>query len=139
MTYYQQILDDLQRDQPPCPSVIPSFYLDSDPPVQQIRCLKKQYRRAKSLGNRKELLYVLWYIGELIETKVDGLDRALCLNELSYHYYKLVKKVYYLYEFLGVEQIGRTQTTTITQIAKLTRSQHRNLVEEAITLAGARL
>lgn len=139
MAYYQQILEDLKRDQPQHPSVVPSFYLETESPVQQVRSLKKQYRRAKSLGNRKELLYVLWYIGELIETKVDGLDRALCLKEFSLHYYRLVKKVYYLYEFLGIEQIGRTQSTTVTKISKLSKSQHQNLVEEAITLAGARL
>mgnify|MGYP006160845617 CR=1 FL=1 len=85
------------------------------------------------------MLYVLWYMGEIIETQVDEGERGLCVRELTDHYYKLIKRVYYLYEIIGIEQIGRTQRTTVTKIAKLSQAQHQQLVQQALILAGARM
>ena len=85
------------------------------------------------------MLYVLWYIGEIIETLVDEKERGLYIRELTDHYYKLIKRVYYLYEVIGLDQIGRTQRTTVTKIAKLSQNEHQQLVQQALVLAGARM
>ena len=136
---YQIILQDLQFEILVNPSIILPFYTDTDNYLDKIRNLKRQYRRAKSLNNRKEMLYVLWYIGEIIETQVDERERGLCIRELTDHYYKLIKRVYYLYEVIGLDQIGRTQRTTVTKIAKLSQNEHQQLVQQALVLAGARM
>lgn len=136
---YQIILEDLRIETPVNPSITPPFYSNTDDYLSKVKNLKRQYRRAKSLSNRKEMLYVLWYIGEVVETQVDERERGLCIRELTEHYYKLVKRVYYLYELLGVAQIARTQRTTVTRIAKITKSQHQELVHQALVLAGARV
>ena len=136
---YQIILQNLQLKIPVNPSITPLFYTDTDNYLDKIRNLKRQYRRAKSLNNRKEMLYVLWYIGEIIETQVDERERGLCIRELTDHYYKLIKRVYYLYEVIGLDQIGRTQRTTVTKIAKLSQNEHQQLVQQALVLAGARM
>ena len=136
---YQIILEDLRLETPVNPSITPPFYNHTDTFFNKVKNLKRQYRRAKSLSNRKEMLYVLWYIGEIVETQVEERERGLCIRELTDHYYKLVKRVYYFYELLGVEQIARTQRTTVTRIAKITQGQHQELVHQALVLAGARV
>ena len=49
MDSYQLILENLQEENPTRISVVPPFYFDEDTPVQKIRTLNRQIRRAKSL------------------------------------------------------------------------------------------
>jgi len=139
MTNYQLILEDLQEESPQNPSVIPPFYLDDMSTVQKLKTLNRQLRRAKSLSNRMETLLSLWYIRSILETQVTTAERTLCLRELTGHYATTSKRIYYLFEPLGVQQIMRTKHMTVTMVYKLTKAQHIKLVEEALTIAGARL
>lgn len=139
MTNYRLILEDLQEENPVNPSVIPPFYFEETSTVQKLRTLNRQLRRAKSLSNRTEILTSLWYIGSIIETQVTTAERTLCLKELTGHYATTARRIYYLFEPLGVEQIMRTKNMTVTMIYKLSKTQHVRLVEEAMTIAGARL
>jgi len=139
MDSYQLILENLQEENPTRISVVPPFYFDEDTPVQKIRTLNRQIRRAKSLRNRTETLINLWYIGAILETQVTTVERTVCLRELTGHYATIARKVYYLFEPFGVQQILRTKHITVTMIHKLTKAQHIKLVEEAMAIAGARL
>lgn len=135
---YQIILEDLRNCIPERPTV-PTFFRLNEDWISQLKSLKKQYRRAKSLGNRKELLYTLWYMGELIDTQTEQCDQARCIVELTRYYYELAKKVFYLFEFIGIEQIGRTITMKVSHVARLTKPQLNSLIEESVVIAGARL
>jgi hypothetical protein len=139
MTTYDLILEDLQQEYPQNPTVLPPFYLDEQLPWEKIKALNRQHRRAKSLTNRIEMILTLWYIGEILEVQVSPAERTRCLKELSEYYAKLSRKIYYLFEALGVEQIARTQHITPTKVHTLSKRHHLQLVEEAMFIAGAQL
>lgn len=134
----QTILADLQIDTPEHPEITPPFYQENDTPVAKVKMLLRQYRRTKSLSNRKEKLLVMWYIGEIVENVATDVERKGCIRVLTEHQFKLAKKVYYLYELLGPTQIIRTQRTTVTMIYKLKLPRYQALVQHALAIAGAR-
>jgi len=61
------------------------------------------------------------------------------MNLLSPYYRKVVVRVYYLYELIGIDQIARTKHTTIGMLSRINCEQHQQLVQEASTIAGARM
>jgi len=81
-----------------------------------------------------------WYIGEVIETRTTSLaERVLCLKLISQYYQKVVIRLYYIFEFLGVEVLNCSTNITLAMVSKLNNSQYVTLQQEAITVAGARL
>ena len=140
MDTYNCILGDLQLITPINPSITPPFYREDDSPVNQIKALTRQMRRAKSQRNRVETLLTAFYIGEILEIKVETpAERSRCLSQLTAHYSKAAVWIYYLFEFLGVEQIARTRYLTLTMLTKLGLSKYQQLKNEAAAIAGARL
>jgi len=139
MDNYDFIMQDLQQIDETARPVIPLHNQDEDP-KSQVKYLLKQLRRAKSMNNRREMLITAWYIGEAIETKTTSLtERVLCLKLMSQYYQKVVIRLYYIFEFLGVEVLNCSTDTTLTMISKLSNSQYMTLQQEAVTVAGARL
>ena len=140
MNTYNRILEDLQLITPINPSITPPFYREDDSPVNQVKSLTKQMRRAKSQKNRIETLLTAFYIGQILEVKVETpAERSRCLSLLTAHYSKAAVWTYYLFEFLGVEQIARTRYLTLTMLIKIGFSNYQQLKEEAAAIAGARL
>lgn len=135
--YFQNILADLNRTLPEFPYALPPPYGEEDSNEVKVQTLLRQMRRAKNLNNRKELLLALWYIGQLVEVYTTT-DRARCVSLLTPYYQKVALRIYYLFEHLGVEQIMRIQTMTITMVARMSHADYVRLLEEAVTIAGAR-
>ena len=139
MNTYDLILQDLQRTDNQEISFIPLHSREEDP-KSQVKYLFKQLRRAKSMNNRREMLINAWYIGEVIEARTTSLtERVLCLKMMSQYYQKVVIRLYYIFEFLGIETLSRSMDTTLAMISKLSNSQYVTLQQEAVTVAGARL
>ena len=139
MNNYDRILEDLQRNNEVSNLNI-TMQNEDDTPKQQINSLLRQLRRAVSRRNRVETLLNAWYIGEVIETKTSTLtERALCMKLMTPYYQKVVIRTYYIFEFLGTEQINRSRNTTLTMISRIGTKQYQALLEEALTIAGARL
>ena len=87
MSPYTRILEDLHQTEPLNPTVMLPFHQQSDAMPQQISSLMRQLRRARSLRNRIETLIILWYLGEIIETKTTTpTERTQCLNLLTTYY-----------------------------------------------------
>ena len=141
MNHYNLVLEDLRRTTPVNPSITPPFCRNSDAPEEQVKSLTKQMRRAKSQKNRVETLLVAWYMGQILEVVADTpRKRAACLEHLTAHYAKAAIWTYYLFEFLGTEQIARTSYLTLTILTKkLGETNYQKLKEEAAAIAGARL
>ena len=140
MTCYNTILQDLQLEEPQAPVVTPPLYNMNSTPLEKVKTLDRQLRRAKRLHNRKEMLSIAWYLGQVIEAQTESpAQRTLCLNALTKHYRIVTVKTYYLFEFIGIEQIERTKDTTLTMIRRLKQKEYNQLRNEAITIAGARL
>ena len=70
MNSYTRILEDLHQKEPLNPTIMLPFHQQSDTMSQQISSLMRQLRRARSLRNRIETLMILWYLGEIVETKI---------------------------------------------------------------------
>jgi hypothetical protein len=140
MNFYNAILQDLQLEEPQTPIVTPPLYNINSTPLEKVKTLDRQLRRAKRLHNQKEMLSIAWYLGQVIETQTDSpAQRTLCLNALTEHYKTVAVKTYYLFEFIGIEQIERTKNTTLTMIRRLKQKEYNQLRNEAMTIAGARL
>lgn len=141
MDHYDGILEDLQRTTPINPTITPPFYNESDPLERQIESLNRQMRRAKSHKNRVETLLVAYYIGQILEVKADTPGkRTQCLDKVSKHYSKVAIWTYYLFEFLGPEQIARTRYLKLTMLAnQIKEPKYRLLRQESAAIAGARL
>jgi hypothetical protein len=86
-----------------------------------------------------ELLANLFHLGELLETHLDPNERRSGIKHVTPYYEALAKRIYYLYEPLGVEQIYRTRSVTTTMISKMSKQRILELNQEAATIAGARL
>ena len=139
MNNYDRILEDLRRDNT-ITSLNITMQNEDNMPSQQINSLLRQLRRAVSRRNRVETLLNAWYIGEVIETKTSTLtERALCMKLMIPYYQKVVIRTYYIFEFLGTEQINRSRNTTLTMISRIGTKQYQALLEEAMTIAGAQL
>ena len=140
MDSYLLILDDLNRNGPQNVSAVPSPYNVNDTIVHKVQVLIRQIRRSKSMNARRDVLIYFWYLGELIENKVDPIkERPICIQNISPHYKKVAVRIFYLFELLGTEQIMRTQDITCTMIAKIKNDRYRALIQEAVVIAGARL
>lgn len=132
------IKEDLFLEVPEKPTIIPPIYLPEDPLPLKINLILSQYRRAKSLKNRKEALLMMWYLGEILETATIK-KRQLGIQDLTPHYFTVAKRTYYIFEALGLEQVQRTTQTTTTMILKLKHWEFKRLVEESLSIAGARM
>jgi hypothetical protein len=140
MSSYTKILEDLHRTEPANTIIMPPFHQQNDTTTQQMNSLLRQLRRAKSLRNRVETMIILWYLGEVIETKTTTpMERSQCLNLLTAYYQRAALRVYYLFELVGIEQIPKTIYTSVGILSRLNRSQHQQLVQEAGIVAGARI
>src|SRR5205823_10811017 len=83
-------------------SIVLKLHDETESPMQQIKFLLKQLRRAKSTNNRVEMLLNIWYIGTIVETIVETpLERSLCMKLLSPYYQKVAVRTFYIFEFLG--------------------------------------
>ena len=83
---------------------------------------------------------ILWYLGEIIETKTTTpIERNQCTSLLTAYYQKAALRVYYLFEMIGIEQIPRTKYVSVGILSRLSQSQHHQLIQEASIIAGARI
>jgi hypothetical protein len=85
------------------------------------------------------MLTSIWYLGQLLEIECEEEERTSVWRKVTLHYGRLARKVYYIFEPLGVEQIARTRDTTLTKIHKLKQAEYQRLVEQSLAIAGARL
>jgi hypothetical protein len=89
MSSYTKILNDLYQTEPTNPTIMPPFHQQSDTTSQQISSLMRLLRRARSLRNRIETLTILWYLGEIIETKTTTpMEKNQCISLLTAYYQK---------------------------------------------------
>src|SRR5947209_2493401 len=96
---------------PTHPNITPPFFHENDTAANKIRALLRQHRRAKSLKSRTEILFCTFYIGQTLETLTESAaERSRCLELISSYMKEVAICTYYLFEFLGLEQIARTRS-----------------------------
>ena len=93
--------------------------------------VKRMFLRAKQIHNRILMTTNAFYLGKLIETIEDPATQTIYSNKISEYYYRTVVCLYYLFEFLGPDQIVRTHYTTLKMVERLTVIEYNALIEKA--------
>ena len=140
MDYKNIILDDLNRENPTVPIVDPPLYQENDQPEDKIKALVRQMRRAKSLKDRIGTMLTAYYMGQVLEYLDEfSMESSKCLKLITPYYRTVAIRTYYLFEILGPEQIVRSRTCTLTMVSKIKEPTFLELVNEAVSIAGARI
>jgi hypothetical protein len=140
MNNLDKVRRDLQRDVPADTLTFQPLYDANDTAPNKAKALYRQLRRAKSTNNRLGLLVNVYYLGELLELHATTpAERAMCVSKVTRYYKTVAVRTYYLFEALGIKQVFGSKRTTTTMIANLSNKEFQDLLQEAITVAGARL
>ena len=135
MTHYQDILSDLNANSPQEIIVYPPSYEDNMLFEEKFIQTRKALFRAKSMSNRKLTLANAFYLGQLLEVEAETeRQREQYARQLTTHYRIVIKRLYYIFETLGVEQIMRTTETTLTAIRSLSSKEYEDLVLESLRI-----
>ena len=80
----------------------------------------------------------IFYLEELLEVHASSpVKRAGCIKKITQYYKIVAVRTYYLFETLGVKQLFGSREMTTTMIANLSNGEFQELLQEAITIAGA--
>ena len=116
---------------PPNITLPPLPRITSQDTCTKIKKFFQHARRHITLKNRRESLYYLYQIGEIIDNE--------CLSQkdskLSKHYYIISKRLYLIFED-NVKQLMRTQYTTTALIGKLKLNDLNELILWSSFLKG---
>ena len=133
MNLYQNILDDLKRTTPLDPVVFNDPYNPDQDVRSNVRRIYHQLLRTVRSRDRILSLVNAYYLGKIMEVHTDTSERTMAKAMITPHYFRSTRKLFLLFEPLGVEQIYRTKTIKIAHFGnKLTYSQWQQLREEAI-------
>lgn len=134
-TAYYDILSDLQANQPSDVVQYPLPYTDSMSFEEKFNLTVNAVDRAKRMGDRTLHLVNSFYLGQLLEKRtVDNAQRNYYSQRLTIHHRVVAVRTFYLFEFLGVEQIGRATRTTPTAIRHLSQAEYQRLVLNSIEI-----
>ena len=138
-TLYQLVKEDLMIVEDLNDFDIPPPYLTTDSTQQKVKITYRALLRAARLKNRMLTLANAFYLGQVIETETSSpAERTQYRNMMTIYYYQAFKRTYYLFETLGIDQIGRTKKLTLRMVFNLKAQEFRNLVDEAYEIfAGA--
>ncbi|CAG8539306.1 15222_t:CDS:1 [Dentiscutata heterogama] len=124
-TDYNLILVDLLNTVPTNP-VIPPRPADNYQDIQER--IMKTYRRllrTRTIMRKHQLVYA-YYLGELLEQYPE--ERRISRRKISQYYYSVSIRTYNIFEGIGVDQIFRTNNTTLAKIARLSANDYQALI-----------
>jgi len=103
---------------------------------QKVQSTYRALLRACRIRDCVLILVNAYYLGQLLETESTNPSERMMLRNMVTIYYRLgVTRIYYLFEFLGVEQIQRTRIINFATIRQLKAFEFRALVNYAHQLS----
>src|SRR3954451_3101648 len=130
MTLFQEVKDDLMVVNVLANTNIPPPYMEADSTAQKVKVTYKALLRATRLKNRVLALANAFYLGQIMETETSSLaERTQFKNQMTLYYRQASKRTYYLFETLGIAQIGHTRKITLRTIYNLKSQEFNNLVD----------
>jgi len=138
-TLHQQVKEELMIVENLNDFNIPPPYLSNDSTQQKVKTAYRSLLRAIRLKNRMLMLANAFYLRQVMETEISSpAERTQYKNMMTIYYYQASKRTYYLFETLGIDQIGRTKKLTLRMVFNLKAQEFRNLVDEVYEIfAGA--
>ena len=109
MNTYNKISKDLRRITPVDPVIIPDPY---DPKLMFKENVKREYHRLlQSIrsSDRITSLVNAYYLGKMTEVRANTKERTMSKKIITKHYGDICRRIFLLFEPLGVEQIYRTK------------------------------
>ncbi|RIB09129.1 hypothetical protein C2G38_2044575 [Gigaspora rosea] len=108
---------------------IPTF----DPTIElrtQVNAAYISMQQSLRQDKREQALAFAYFVGQLIEEMPPStLERTVCKNLLSLHYYIAITRTYYIFKKWGTDQIPRTTFLTLGKIAKLKFADYQILID----------
>ncbi|GET60682.1 hypothetical protein GLOIN_2v1780851 [Rhizophagus irregularis DAOM 181602=DAOM 197198] len=102
---------------------------------EKFRLMNEATERSKRVGDRVLWLVNLFYLGQLLERQTkDNKQRNYYRQQLTEHYRTIVTRMFYLFEYLGVEQIMRTIRITPTLLREVSQTEFQKLVTKALQI-----
>ncbi len=138
-TLFQEVKDDLMAVNILADTNIPPPYMKTDSTAQKVKITYRSLLRATRLKNRVLALANAFYLRQVMETETSSpAERTQYRNQMTLYYRQASKRTYYLFETLGIAQIGRTRKITLRTIYNLKSQEFKDLVDEAYEIfAGA--
>ena len=134
MSHYQVVLDDLHVSTPQETEICPVPYRENTTFEEKFEQTRLAILRAKSMNDRTLQLAYAFYLGQLLEIHATGTQRTQYSLRLTAHYRNVTRRMYYLFEFLGIPQIMRTTRMTLTNVQMLTSKEYKTLVFESLNI-----
>jgi hypothetical protein len=133
--YYLNIFADLMEINPTTPLVMPDPYNTQHSLSTNVRMFYRIIRWSLGTGDRIGTLVNAYYLGYLLEERASTPnERRKCRKLLTKHYVLSCTRVYNLYNFLGVQQLYRSQRSSYWMFRKLSRKEFCQLLQEAGTM-----
>jgi hypothetical protein len=118
-TIQDLILEDLLATTPEIVQVTPAPYDPIQPIDTQVLQTYRNMQRALRMKNRTLSLAYAYYLGELLENIVDRPQQSYLSKQLTKYHLTGCRRIYGLFEKLGIEQIWRTKHITLVMVSKL--------------------
>lgn len=135
MTPYQRILEDLRVAQTSYVIPYPKPYEDNMNFEEKFRLTNEAAERSKRTGDRILWLVNLFYLGQLLERQTkDNKQRGYYRQQLTEHYRTIVTRMFFLFEYLGVEHIMRTTRITPTLLREINQTEFQKLAAKALEI-----
>ena len=135
--YYLNVFFDLLEDNPENPVVMLDPYDDQRSLSSNIRTLYCQIRCSLTTNNRIEALVNAYYLGYLLERRASTPDdRKECRKILTKHYIVSCTRIYNLFSILGIQQLYRSQRSSLWMFRKITRPEYCQLLQNAGSLTA---
>jgi hypothetical protein len=127
---YTILLQDFSYDTPEDIDVIPSpSNILQTPETQVLHTYQKLQRSARRHDRIMTLVYA-YYLGEILENNFSRSQRSYLNSHISKYYSLSSRRTYYLFEKVGVQQIYRTRSTTLSLIYRMKQSDFLALTED---------
>ena len=109
---------------PVTPAVIPRP-TDESQELQE-RVMKTYRKLLRARNTRKQQLAYTYYLGELLEQYPE--EWRISRRRISTHYYRVSIRTYNIFVELGIDQIFRTNVTTLAKIDSLSNLDYQALI-----------
>ena len=135
MGSYQVILEELRLRTPEEVISYPPPYNENANLNKKFESLTNAVERARRFGDRLLLLTNAYYLGQFLETNLETKTlRSVYAQKLSTYYRTVAIRTYYIFEWLGVDQIMRTRRMSLTTVRELSHQEYLDLVTKALEI-----
>jgi hypothetical protein len=130
MAAFTILVQDLSEDTPENVDVMPAPYDILQTTEVQISITYQKLQRASRRKNRILVLVYAFYLGELLENIPNRKQRSWLSSQITPYYSTASRRVYTIFEKMGVTQLYRTRSTILHLIYQMPHSDFITLTQD---------